>query len=56
MTLEDGRTDKYRLSLGGIAAPKRRSGTSNEEDETSRCIGTFPKRASGGDGDRNLHR
>ena len=22
MTLEDGRTDKYRLSLGGIAAPK----------------------------------
>ena len=26
-------------------------GTSNEEDETSRCIGTFPKRASGGDRD-----
>ena len=22
MTLEDGPTDKYRLSLGGIAAPK----------------------------------
>ena len=43
MTLEDGRTDKYRLSSRGIGSTKRRSGTSNEEDETSRCIGTFPK-------------
>ena len=43
MTLEDGRTNKYRLSLGGIAAPKR-DGTITEEDETPGCIGAFLKK------------
>ena len=49
MTLEDGRTDEVPSVSRGHCSTKRRSGTSNEEDETSRCIGTFPKRASGGD-------
>ena len=54
MTLE-GNADKYRLSLGGVTAPKE--GTAErQKDENTRCIGTFFETASGGDGDRDLHR
>ena len=51
MTLEDGRMNKYWPVPGRDSSTKRRDGTITEEDETSGCIGAFPKEASGGDRD-----
>ena len=50
MTLEDGRTDKYRLSLGGNGqeTPKEDAGRSDKKDEAPGCIGIFSGTTSGG--------
>ena len=54
MTLE-GNADKYRLSLGGVAAPKeRKPGRNVRKDEKYQMHwNIFLKTASGGDGDRD---
>ena len=56
MTLEDGRTDKYRLSLGGVSAPKEGTGQNVRKMKVPDALEHFFKAAPGSDRDRNLHR